>query len=160
MFTMHMIRRTLPSLGRTLPSLGRTLPSLGRTVPSLGKRACSNLKVNETSYRIAEEYMMKMMPKFVGGCGIVGGGYGMYDAYVSNRHRSYSECSALTTAYFFMGVVLGAWGGIVTWFISPVLVPTICVGIPIAGCTMMVKYFDKNATSDTKKEDYTIWKDK
>lgn len=143
--TMHMIRRKLPVLG---------------------KRLCSNLKIrsdSEASYRNMEEYMMRMMPKFVGGCGIVGGGYGMYTGYCENRHRSYSECSALTTAYFFMGAVFGAWGGIVSWFISPVLVPALCIGAPVAGGAVMVKYFDKNAnmTPDTKKEDiYTIWKDK
>jgi len=140
--------------------LAITMLAIRRTFPILGKRACSNLKVSDASYRNMEEYMMRMMPKFVGGCGIVGGGYSMYNGYCENRHRSYSECSALTTAYFFMGVAVGAWGGIVSWFISPVLIPTICVGIPIAGGTMMVQYFDKNATPDTKKEDYTIWKDK
>ena len=79
--------------------------------------------------------------------GIAGGGKSVHDSYIYYRHRSYSECASQTTMYGLFGIVFGAGVGVWVHTLAPILIPVSCVALPIAGGTVIVKYFDKNIKS-------------
>jgi hypothetical protein len=73
--------------------------------------------------------------------GTIGASYGSYRGYMLNRHKSYNNCAIETTIYCFIGTGVGVWAV----FMSPILIPILCVCVPVAGGAMIAKYFDKNA---------------
>jgi predicted aminopeptidase len=76
--------------------------------------------------------------------GTIGASYGSYRGYILNRHKSYNNCAIETTLSCFIGTGVGVWAV----FVSPILIPMLCVCVPVAGGAMIAKYFDKNAERD------------
>ena len=102
-----------------------------------------------------------------GGCvgGIIGASYGSYQGYMLHRHKSYYDCVVQTTSSCMVGtgtgIFLGCYSvfiGSVVIFLSPILVPILGICVPVAGGTVLVKYFDKHAT--TNEQNYTNYIDK
>jgi hypothetical protein len=81
------------------------------------------------------------------GGGIIGAGAGIYHGYTSYRHQSYAVCAIQTTLNGFIGAGLGLCGGALFGLTGPIVIPILCMGIPVAGGAVVVKYFDKSAKS-------------
>ena len=91
------------------------------------------------------DYMMKIVMGAACTGGTIGAGYGSYNGYLLNRHKSYTNCAIETTLSCFIGAAVGIGGGVTLCYISPIVFPLICLGMPVAGGAVMVKYFDENS---------------
>lgn len=94
-----------------------------------------------------DDAMMNIMAGVVYGGGMIGASFGCYRGYLLHRHNSYTNCAFHTTFYGFSVGIGGMLGGLCLLAISPVIVPIVCISIPIAGGAVMVKYFDSDAKS-------------
>jgi hypothetical protein len=90
------------------------------------------------------DYMTKVVMGAACTGGTIGAGYGSYNGYLLNRHKSYTNCAIETTLSCFIGAAVGIGGGVTLCYISPIVFPLICLGMPVAGGAVMVKYFDEN----------------
>ena len=94
-----------------------------------------------------QDSVMKIVMWCVGIGGTIGAGYGSYNGYMLHRHKSYTNCAIETTIYCFIGGAVGIGSAVTLCYISPIVTPIVCLGMPVAGGAVMVKYFDENAKS-------------
>ena len=89
--------------------------------------------------------------KILAACMVVGGtlcgGKSVYDSYKIYRHHSYSNCVTQTVLAGVFGISIGMAGGVGIYFMKPIVIPILCVTVPIATGTFIIQYLEKNHTS-------------
>lgn len=115
-------------------------------VPNMGlnvkKFISSNIAITPVAH---DDTIMKFAMGAAGTGGLIGCIYGSYNGYLENRHRSYEECAVGTTASCFIGTATGIFGGVMSFYVGPFLLPFICLGVPVASGAVVAKYLEENA---------------
>ena len=82
------------------------------------------------------------------GCGMIGGGFGIHKGYRLHKHDSYEECARQTTLYCFkgaaLGVIMGGFACLISPLMIPLIIPVFCISIPVAGGSVIVKYYEES----------------
>lgn len=130
--------------------LARRIVQRNRVLPHLYSKRWMSSSNTPNKLPPTEEVHAEVMTALMwGGCvgGVIGGSYGSYHGYMLHRDKSYYDCVVQTTLECFIGTSVGVWAGCLSVCVAPVVVPILCMCVPVAGGAILVKYFDKHATN-------------